>query len=224
MAIIIRETMKLPNGQETVVKRYISDFSPLTGDLREKADGYDLLIQSKVKEIEDELQSLGLFELRGRPKVLKLWYEYGTRLSFIEDMELSPLARKHIWQAIYDHSTKLYDHSEEMSTRLQRAPTTSNLCYSYLIGKLDWDFVDAAGNWTAWVEFLDSEVMRTDARIIEWIKEIQVKGPLQSGFLRELNKAIRNRLKGIETRQLLSSNLLEILDEILEFSLGNRNA
>ena len=222
MAIIIRETMKLPNGQETVVKRYISDFSPLTGDLREKADGYDLLIQSKVKEIEDEIQSLGLFELRGRPKVLKLWYEYGTRLSFIEDMDLSPLARKHIWQAIYDHSTKLYDHSEEMSTRLQRAPTTSNLCYSYLIGNLDWTFVEAAGNWTAWVEFLDSEVMRNDSRIINWIRTLQVKGPLSGGFLRLLNKTIRRRLDRIETTSLKDKELTEILEETLEDALLRR--
>ena len=41
MAIIIRESKRLPNGEVTTVKKYISDISPLTGDLRRKAEEYD---------------------------------------------------------------------------------------------------------------------------------------------------------------------------------------
>ncbi len=222
MAIIIREFKKLPNGEFVTVKQYISDISPLTGNLRKKAEEYDLLIEEKVREIEEEVDKLGLFGLRNRHQVLQLWYEFGKRLKFVDELELSPTARKFIWRAIYDHTKKLYDPTGELPVRLVRAPTTSNLSYAYHIGSMDWQFVKAAGNWTAWVEFLDSEVMRKDSRIINWIKELQERGPLQGGFLRLLNKTIRRRFNKIETHSLSDEKLVEILDETLEEALSKK--
>jgi hypothetical protein len=222
MAIIIRESKTLPNGEVATVKQYISDISPLTGNLRKKAEEYDLLIEKKVEDIEEELDKLGLFELRNRPQVLQLWYEFGKRLTFINDFELSPTAKKFIWRAVYDHTKKLYDHPRELPIRLLRAPTTSNLSYAYLIGSMDWEFVNAAGNWTAWVEFLDSEVIRNDKRIQNWIRDLQVRGPLQGGFLRVLNRTIRRRFDGIDTPSLPDEGLIEILEETLEDALSKR--
>jgi len=222
MAIIIRESKSLPNGEVAIVKQYISDISPLTGDLRKKAEEYDLLIEKKVVDIEEEIDKLNLFELRNRPQVLKLWYEFGKRLKFIDDFELSPTAMKYIWRAIYDHTKKLYDHPREIPVRLLRAPTTSNLSYSYLIGNMDWEFVNAAGNWTAWVEFLDSEVIRNDKRIQKWIKDLQVRVPLQGGFLRILNRTIRRNFDGIDAPSLPNDGLVAKLEEILEEALSQR--
>jgi len=154
--------------------------------------------------------------LRGRPQVLQLWYEFGSRLDFINDFKLSPTAKKFIWRAIYDHTKKLYNHSGDIPIRFLRAPSTSEISYAYMIGSMEWHFVNSAGNWTAWVEFLDSEVMRTDNRIIEWIKDLQVKTPLQGGFLRELNKAIRRRFSGVDTQSMDDSELIKILEHIFE--------
>ncbi len=221
MAIIIRESKTLPNGEVATVNQYISDL-PLTGDLRKKAEEYDLIIEKKVGEIEDDLDKRGLFELRNRPHVLQLWYEFGMRLKFIDDFELSPTAKKFIWRAIYDHTKKLYDQPREIPVRLLRAPTTSNLSYAYLIGNMDWDFVNAAGNWTAWVEFLDSEVIRNDKRIQNWIKDLQVRGPLQGGFLRILNRTIRRNFDGIDAPSLPNDDLATKLEKILEEALSYR--
>jgi len=52
LAIIIREEVTLPNGKKTKVKTYISDISPLPGNLRRKADENDEMIKTKIREIE----------------------------------------------------------------------------------------------------------------------------------------------------------------------------
>lgn len=223
MAIIIREEKKLPNGVSTQVKHYISDFSPITGRLRRIAEKNDELIDEKVKEMEAKLESKGLLDLRGKPNVLPLWYEVGKHLDFVDELELSPKAKKHVWRAIYDHCRKLYNPDDGIPVRLRDRPTTSNLRYAYLLAKnFDWDLVKNAGNWTAWVEFLDSIVMREDPRIIEWIRDLQDKGPLQGGFLRVLNKAIRHRLDGHVTELLSDSELRDILEEVHKSALENR--
>ncbi len=223
MAIIIREKKELPNREIVTVKRYISDFSPLTGDLRKKAEEYDEIIKKKVREIESDTEIIKLIEkYRNRSHAIRMWYPVGKRLDFIEKFELSPTARKFVWRAIYDHTQKIYDKPRELPVRLLRAPTTSNLSYAYLIGRMDWEFVDAAGNWTAWVEFLDSEAIRNDKRIQNWIRDLQIQGPLQGGFLRILNKAIRRIFDGIDTPSLPNDRLIEKLEETLKEALLQR--
>ena len=80
LAIIIREAKKIPTGETVTVKQDISDISPLTGDLRKKAEEYDSQIAKMLSSIETELEQLSLFDLRGRPQVLKLWYEFDSAL------------------------------------------------------------------------------------------------------------------------------------------------
>jgi hypothetical protein len=221
LAIIIREEKMLPNGLKTVVKSYISDISPLPGHLRKKAEENDALIQAKVKEIEEDLDKLGLFSYKGKPGVLRLWYAFGTRLGFVDEMDLSASAKRYVWRAIYDHSTKLYDRTEPISVRLRDLPTSNDLRYSYIIGKLDWEFVNGAGSWRTWVDLLDSIVIREDPRIIQWIKRLQDVTPLRTGFLRSLSKAIRNSLRDRITSELDDSDLSRILDEIYEIALND---
>jgi hypothetical protein len=224
MVIIIREEKRLPNGVLTSVIRYMSDFSPIQGSHRKRAEENDKIIHSKVEKMEEELESKGLLELRGKPGVIKLWYAVGEHLSFVDDLELTPTARKYVWRAIYDHSKELYDKNESIPVRLEERPTTCNLRYAYIIAKnFKWDFVRSAGNWTAWVEFLDSIVMRKDERIINWIRKLQEQTPLRGGFLRKLNRAIRRRLKGIVTTEIINEELGEILDSVYETALIEYN-
>jgi hypothetical protein len=219
MAIIIREEQELPNHERVVVKSYISDISPLPGNLRKKAEENDVIIAAKIRMIENELEEMGLLQLKGKPGVLRLWYAFGTRLSFIDELELTGKAKRYVWRAIYDHMTKLYNPQEPMPQRIKDRPEYNDIRYSYIIGKLDWDFVRAAGNWRTWVDFLDSEVMRDDPRIIEWIKLLQTKAPRTGGYLIHLRRAISERFRNIITSEYDESKLFQILDEIHQIAL-----
>ncbi len=216
MAIIIREEKTLPNGVKTVVKSYISDISPLPGHLRRKADENDEMIKSKVHKIEEDLEGLGLFNFKGKTGVLKLWYEFGSRLKFIENMNLSSSAKQHIWRAIYDHTKKLYDKTEPIPKRLKDRPMYNDIKYSFQISKFDWAFVRTAGSWRTWVDFLDSTVMREDHRIIQWIASIQEKTSLKTGFLRILRRAISEKFRNTITSELSETDLYRTLNEIYE--------
>ncbi len=212
MAIIIREEVTLPNGKKTKVKTYISDLSPLPGNLRRKADENDEMLKTKIREIERELEDLGLFKLKGRHGVNKLWYEFGSRLDFIDDMNLSSSARKQIWRAIYDHTEKLYDKNEP-------TPSTfwyNEIRYSYHIGKFDWDFVKTAGTWRDWIDFLDSTALREDHRIIEWIASLQKRESMRTDFLRILRRAISGKFRNIVTSELSDEVLYQALNEIFD--------
>jgi hypothetical protein len=219
MAIIIREERELPNGEKVVVKSYISDIFPLPGELRKKAEENDVLIATKVRMIEEELEELGLFSLRGKPGVLELWYAFGKRLSFIDGLDLSGNAKRYVWRAIYDHSTKLYDPHEPMPQRIRERPEYNDIRYSHIIGKLDWDFVRTAGGWRIWVDFLDSEIMREDMRIIKWIKHLQDKAPRTGGYLIHLRKAISDRFRNVVTLDYDEGRLFQILDETHQIAL-----
>ena len=212
MAIIIREEVTLPNGKKTRVKTYISDISPLPGNLRRKADENDEMIRTKIHEIERELDDLGLFKLKGRHGVIKLWYEFGSRLGFIDDMNLSSSARQHIWHAIYDHTEKLYDKTEPTPSRFWYY----EISYSYRIGKFDWDFVKTAGTWRDWIDFLDSTALREDPRIIEWIASLQKRESMRTDFLRILRRAISGKFRNTVTSELSEDVLYQALNEIFD--------
>lgn len=212
MAIIIREEVLLPNGKKAKVKTYISDISPLPGYLRRKADENDEMIKTRIREIESELDDLGLFRLKGKPGVLKLWYEFGSRLDFIDDMNLSSSARKQIWHAIHDHTEKLYDKTESIPSRFWY----NEIRYSYHIGRLDWSFVETAGTWRTWIDFLDSTALSEDPRIIEWIASLQTREPMKTNFLRILRRAISEKFRNTVTSELSEEVLYQVLNEIYE--------
>jgi len=212
LAIIIREEVTLPNGKKTKVKTYISDISPLPGNLRRKADENDEMIKTKIREIERELEDLGLFKLKGRHGVIKLWYEFGSRLDFIDEMNLSSSAWKQIWRAIYDHTEKLYDRTEPTPSRFWY----NEIRYSYHIGKFDRDFVKTAGTWRDWIDFLDSTALREDYRIIEWIASLQKRESMRTDFLRNLRRAISGKFRNTVTSELPDELLYQDLNEIFD--------
>ncbi|MHA1907078.1 MAG: hypothetical protein ACW98Y_07275 [Candidatus Thorarchaeota archaeon] len=197
----------------------MSDTSPLPGELRKKAEENDVLIATNVRMIEEELEELGLFNLIGKPGVLELWYAFGKRLSFIDELDLSGNAKRYVWRAIYDHSIKLYNPHEPIPQRIKDRPEYNDIRYSYIIGKLDWNFVRTAGGWRSWVDFLDSEVMREDMRIVEWIKRLQEIGPRTGGYLIDLRKAISERFRNVVTSDYDADRLFQILDETHQIAL-----
>ena len=109
MAVIVREK-KYFDGKEYLVKVYRTQPGKLvTSDEKERAEKLDHLLANRVKQIEQELKSLGLLSLKNKKgKVLRLWYEVGRRLSFVMDTSIvNAEDRENVWRAVYDHTTAL---------------------------------------------------------------------------------------------------------------------
>jgi hypothetical protein len=155
-----------------------------------------------MREIEKELDKNGLLKLKGKKgEVIKLWYEVGVKLKFTEGLKLSAEDKKLLWRALYDHAGKLAP--GPISDRAKKTPERSHFSYCFKVAQFPWNFVKSAGDWSAWTEFFDSEIIRNDKRILEWLSEKQNKefNNISSlrDWIRPLAKSIRNELKGKDT-------------------------
>jgi hypothetical protein len=194
MAVIIREDRIIAGKNVQGVKVYKSD-RLLTRELREQAEKLDQFLAERMKEIEEEIKKKGLLKLKNRRGVIKLWYEVGRHLSFVMDTSLVPAEdRKYVWRALYDHAGNLVP--RKLSVRARERPENSHFRYCYELAQFPWQLVKASGNWTAWVEFLDSPVIRDDRRIIKWLAKKQkfAESPKQD-WLRMLTREIRRTFK-----------------------------
>jgi len=164
------------------------------------------------------MKDKGLLELRGKKGVLRLWYEVGKRLAFVDDPSIVPTAdRKYVWQAIFDHATKAGLAPGVQGSREQQRP---HFRYCYELAKKfpDYEIVSNAGDWSAWVEFLDYPTISRDPRIVEWLmsKKTEEAG---RDWLRALTKEIRQKLpyKGSKTDTSVFSDgdLQKLLNSIV---------
>lgn len=224
MAVIIREKRKMA-GKEYLVDVYRAQPGKLlTSEDKKKAEELDRFLLKTMRQIEEEMNSLGLLSLKNRKgKVMKLWFEVGRRLSFIEDTGIVAIEdRNFVWRALYDHAGNLAP--GPLTKRAQRDPTTSHFSYCYMLSGFPWDFVESAGDWTSWSEFFDRKEMKTDPRIIEWLagstKDRTVKS--RQNWLRPLTKEIHRRYNNVDTRiryesrEELYKELNRILAEVHE--------
>jgi len=213
MPVKICENRTILGKEYKNVVVYKSD-RPLTKKAKEQADELDRYLSKKMKEIELEMKSKNLLTKKHKKGVIELWYEVGKRLKFIEDVSRIPRDdRKYIWRALYDHAGELIP--GKINVRVKYRPENSHFKYCYMIGTNDWEFVKKAGNWTAWVEFLDSPVIREDERIIEWLGSIQKRTQISlQDWLRALTKEIRRTLKNKDTSVYSPDELNNLLNSI----------
>lgn len=222
MAIIVRENRTLAGVLVQRVKVYKS-IRPVTAESQMQADELDRLLEVKMKFIEQKMKETGLLGLKGKPGVIKLWYEVGRHLDFVNGLRITPEEdRKYVWRALYDHGGELVPGSGQ--SRRERYEN-SHFKYCALVARFPWEFVQAAGDWTSWVEFLDSEKIREDERIIEWLRQRSTEKPsrewleftqgMRQRWFRKLTKLIRHRFKNSVTAGILSDKeLFEELDQV----------
>jgi len=194
LAVIIKEKRKIA-GKDVVVKVYKTSEAILSKEEREQAEELDRFLRERMKEIEERLRKKGLLELRGRKGVLKLWFELGKELGFVDNNKLIREADKRwLWRALYDHAPNLAPGPPNV--RANERPENSHFRYCYLLAKKfpDFKFVESAGDWTAWAEFLDSPSISEEPRIIEWLatKQRKYAPSAKQDWLRKLTRAIRN--------------------------------
>ena len=230
MAVIIRETRVLGGVSKDRVPVYKSA-RPVTRDAQERAAKLDALLAEKMGAIEKEMRNESLLDLKGKAGVLKLWYEVGRKLSFLEEVEVTPPEDfKYVWRALYDHAGELLPGPGK--SRAERYEN-SHFRYCAQVARFDWAFAEAAGDWTSWVEFLDSASMRDDERIIDWLRVHSTEKPAKDwrrfmqgarqDWFRKLARAIRNRFRNRQTKDILSDTELHSeLDEV--FAEGAREA
>jgi len=215
MAVIIKEERIIGGKKVAGIKVFKTD-RLLTRELKEQAEELERFLSAKLKDMEKDLRKKGLLKLKGKKNVLPLWYEVGKGLSFVMDTKIVHAEdRKYVWRALYDHVGELAD---QINKRALERPETSHFRYCYLVAQYPWNLVESAGNWTAWVEFFDSVVIRNDQRIIEWLGLMVDKFATGSrqNWLRKLTKSIRHSFKEIETSVFTEEELHEQLNKIFQ--------
>jgi hypothetical protein len=239
MPVIVREEITV-GGKQIPAKVYKSENPrPLTKSARDKANELDQLIARKMHDIEEEMERNGLLELKSRRGVLKLWYEVGKRLDFVETTKLvSSEDRKFIWRALYDHAGKLapnrpYESDNPPQSRRADEPR-NHFRYCYLIAKKfhDFDLVESVGDWSSWIDLLDSPTIQNDERILEWIASKQQNSTEDSRveWLRKLINGIRGEFPAAgamtDTTVLTNKELKQKLEKMYHNILSgadNRN-
>lgn len=220
MAVIIREKRIIGGKEYPDVKVYKSERF-VTREARENAERLDKYLHEKMKEIENIMKKGSLISLKGKPGVIRLWYEVGRRLSFVYDEKtIQSEDTKYVWRALYDHAGELAPGTPKV--RANERWWSSHFFYCYQIGLFPWSFVKAVGNWTAWVEFLDSQRIRQDERIVKWLgmKAKKVAGGKQN-WLRKLTKAVRHAFMNRDATVLPKDELHEELNKIFAGTYGN---
>jgi hypothetical protein len=209
-------------GKTIQAKVYKSeDQRPLTKLARDQANKLDDLISKRMREIENEMKDLQFLNLKGKRGALRLWYEVGKRLTFVETTDLVPNEdRKFIWRAIYDHAGELVPTPPHPATNLiknRRAEGMRNhFRYCYLIASKfpDFDLVERVGDWSSWIDLLDSPTIQNDERILEWIATKQQSSTEDSrvDWLRKLINGIRGEFPAMTDTTFLGRK--ELFDKL----------
>ena len=230
MPVLIRESQSAERPDVLEVA-YKTAGGVLTGEGERIAKRNDDLLERRLRAIESEMARNGVLHLKGRPGVLRLWWEVGRRLTFIDEMNVGDERdRVWLWRAIYDHAGRLNPtRNGRLSVRARRRPRNSYFRYMALLGRLDWSVAEAVGDWTSWVELCDSECF-DDGRFIQWLADRArasasplkrlVEASHHQDLFRRLAKAIRHRFNKTDTSVFSREELCAELDALAAAALG----
>jgi hypothetical protein len=133
-----------------------------------------------------------------------------------------PEDRKIIWRDLYDHAPDLVPGPGR--SRSERGD--GHFLYCAMLGRLEWDFVKSAGDWTSWTEFFDSERIRDDHRVLEWLAARsglhrspdwdRYTDSARQNWVRPLAREIRGRFRSRDTTVLTEAELYAELDEVFQ--------
>jgi hypothetical protein len=224
MPVLIREPLEADPATYEV--HYKSARGAITTADKELADCNDAEIERQFRSIERDFKKKGLLELKKTHRVIKLWWELGRRLVFLERMDVGDERdRIWLWRACYDHCGKLNPSRDgKLSVRARQRLKNSHFRYAALLGRLDWETVEAIGLWDSWSGICDSECFQNDERFVDWLKERAqragspvarlLKARKHQDLFRELAKRIRHRFKKMDTSVLSRDELFDALDKV----------
>ncbi len=216
MAVIIREEREIGGTKFPNVKVYRSNSKILTKGEREQADRLDEYLEDKMQTIARETRKRSLLKLKGKSGVLALWHFVGQELAFVDDPKIVPPEdREFIWRALWDHAGELAPGEKERKSR-KAGSARDHWRYCYLVCKKSrgsLEYAERAGNWRAWVEFIDRMETRNDERFLNWIEKKMESAP-QKGWLRIITKGIHKSFNKLHTSFLTPEELEERLEKV----------
>lgn len=228
MAVIVRTTQRIGDQERDGIPTYLST-RPVGPAHRLQAQELDHELAVRMGEITNHVRQAGLLELKGRPKVVRLWWEVGRMLrSFVDDLDVGPEEdRQFVWRAMYDHAPDLVP--GRISSRAERLQN-SHFNYCYRLGRYEWGTVQSFGDWTSWVEVFDSDRIREDPRMADWLVDrVASADPVwkrytdgnRMAWFRPLAKAIRARFSNRDSTGLTTTELYGELDEVFTSLVGS---
>jgi hypothetical protein len=223
MAVIIREEREIGGAKFGDVKVFQSDKRILTKSDRDQAEKLDAYLHDKMLVIASEARKKGLLKLKSKSGVLALWHFVGQELAFVDDCQIVPPEdRKFIWRALWDHAGELAPGEKERRSR-KAGTTRDHWRYCYLVHKKSrgsLEYAERAGNWRAWVEFIDRVETRNDERFLDWLEKKMGSTP-KKGWLRTLTKGIHKSFNKLYTSVFTQEELEERLEQVWNESLGS---
>ena len=191
---------------------------------RQQAQALDEELGSRLAAVTRQVRDEGWLSLKRRPGVVRLWWEVGRKLQqIVPNLDVGPEEdQQFLWRAMYDHATELVP--GKIGSRAERS-YNSHFRYCYLLGRYDWETVRRFGDWTSWVEVFDSDRIRDDPRIADWIvARATGDDPVWSAYtdrsrmawFRPLAKGIRGQFRNRDSTGLSAIELEVELDQVFE--------
>lgn len=230
MAVVVKTTQVVGGQRRDGIAIFMSS-RPVGPAQREQAQSLDRELASRMEEVTRQVRAGGWLALKRKPGVVRLWWEVGRRLrEFVSDLDVGPEEdRQFLWRAMYDHAPELVPGI--IGSRAERLQN-SHFKYCYELGKYSWERVHAFGDWTSWTEVFDSDRIREDSRIADWLVDRVTGGhpdwnaytdQSRMDWFRPLAKAIRSQFKNRESRGLTTDELWTELDKVFN-SLRKQDA
>lgn len=214
MVVLIREKRVFENGKEGIELAYRGTGKP-TSDQIKKAEKLDKFLAQRMVEISNELNKRGLLDKKQGN--IDRWYLVGQRLaSFIEDPQTVPSEVRqqdyYIWIAVEQNTPIELQPNQENKERKNTLSKRNHYRLCYKVSKFPEKTVKLH-TWREWVEILESPALLEDDRIFNWLIKTMVKNP--NVKLRELARAMRNKLKNMYTKVFSEKELNYLLDSII---------
>lgn len=213
MTVIVRHKVKTDSGEKTLREEYKSIKNIITKSEINQAEKLDEYLESKFKKIFSDLHDRGLLENeRGD---LKRWYALGEHLKFVDDETIVPPEDrnqdKYLWEAFWYHAPLgLRPGPPNSRTGTRR----DHFRECYLLAQIPYDVVKNVGNWSDWVNFLESPAVMQDNRIIKWVGKNLYD--VTRNELREFTQVLRTKFKRRITKVLTDEELSKELHDAWE--------
>lgn len=219
MPVIVRRRAQESSGELTEVKEYRSRRRLITQEEIAQAEELDRYLAAKMQQIYEDLRQRGL--LQGKRGNLERWHAVGRHLSFVDDESVVPPEDRnqdrYIWEAVWAHAPE----GVRPGPRNSRTGTLrDHFRECYQLARIPLDTARQAGNWSDWVNFLETPAVMQDKRIIEWVAARLSQA--RRSELRHLTTVLRRQFDNRNTTLLTEAELKKELEQAWEEASRHR--
>lgn len=181
--------------------------------------GFVGFLDQKMKQRADEIYEKARTEFKKLNKKINLnqvfdslerWYRVGNKINkLIHDFKISYIEKKYFWLMLYDFR------GINVPERAKKFHIQNDFRVANILAKYALKDVKKVGAWTLWREILGSTKIGEDDRVARWVTNYILQHNIKTrDGARPLLKAVRNRLKKIDTTILSDKKLVTKLKEI----------